>query len=271
MPEDYSIKLTGPGLEISRGLDQDMAFKVVAALMGKSVTAASERGWTVPRRADESESNDDEEITVGEFIGGLNVTNNAERIAAIALFTAEKQDERLVPKEDLPMWFQRSGEAPPRNLTRDLKTAIARKLVSEDHARAGYYFVTKTGTQVLRRSAGDSAPSSPRQRRRRAGKRVSESADSDDASNTKEKPSRRKASKSGTGPTQLILAMKSVGWFKTARTVQDIIAELSRRGAHHKRTDLTRLMQTLIRRGDLHRAKQKSPEGGRSVWMYSAA
>ena len=82
--------------------------------------------------------------------------------------------------------------------------------------------------------------------------------------------SRRGSTGTSKGPTARILALKESGWFKTPRTVQEILAELARKGGNYKRTDLTRLMITLVDRDDLVRSKQVEGEGDKKVWHYSA-
>ncbi|MDP9200534.1 MAG: hypothetical protein M3P26_01195 [Gemmatimonadota bacterium] len=235
-------------------------------------TSASPEGSLRLPRSGEHEANGtaDDSVTIGEFISDLNVKNNAERIAAIALFMDEQQDQRLVPKEDFPSWFQRSGEAPPKNLIRDLQTAVARRLVSEDHSKAGYYFVTKTGTDLLR-GTGGRAQSPARKRTSKRTTRKSSAGDDDDAGAPAQKRVRRNATATGKGLTGRILALKAAGWLDTPRTLQDILSELARRGGQYKRTDLTRLMITLVGREDLARSKKAGSKGDRKVWHYSAS
>ncbi len=165
MADAYALKLTGPGLEIARDLDQELAFRIVAVLMGKP-----------------SE-----------------------------------------PEENLS-----ESRIPPKPSTRKRARKYARP---------------------VSRPLDGGGPPEERSTR---------------------KAGRPRAGRSRKGPTQRILDMKTAGWFKGPKTLQEILAELSRRGSHHKRTDLTRLMQTLIRRGDLVREKVKSANGGREVWAYSA-
>lgn len=264
MLETFSVRVSGPGVEVTRDVDQTTAFQVLSVLMGISPTKRSMpvRGVT----PDSDEVTDTDDMTIGEFLSELNISNNAERIAGIALFQNERQGERLVAKEDLPSLFQRSGEAPPKNLTRDLRVAITRRLVSEDHAKAGHYFVTKSGTDLLRKS-GSQAPATVRPATRKRGR--SAQAPDDDAKSGK--GAVRPATKSGKGPYERVLDLKRNGWLDDPRNLQEIIAELTRRGAVYKRTDLTRQMMMLTDRGELTRVKKSPPEGGREVWHYTAS
>lgn len=81
--------------------------------------------------------------------------------------------------------------------------------------------------------------------------------------------SRRDATSTGDGPAARVRDLISTGWFKSPRTVRTILAELARRGAAYKRTDLTRLMINLVRAGELTRDHAK--EDGRAVWHYSSS
>lgn len=80
---------------------------------------------------------------------------------------------------------------------------------------------------------------------------------------------RRDATAKGRGPAVHLRDLIAGGWFSSPRTVQGILAELARRGAVYKRTDLTRLMINLVRSRELTR-DQVALEGGRNVWHYSA-
>lgn len=270
MPDAYTVKVSGPGLEMTQDVDQGLARRVVGVLMGWATGTTAERQRTEPKAGVENNVLGTD-VAIGEFISDLNITNNAERIAAIALYMSEQCGERLVAREVFPAWFQRSGEAPPKNFVRDLKTAVSRKLVSEDHSRAGYYFVTKTGIDRLRGSVHslDGAP------RTRDGQTRTQ-ADSATGDNDRDKSAagkrvRRSATSTGKGPSERILDLKAAGWFREPKTLQGVINELSRLGANYKRTDLTRQMQTLTQRGDLVRRRQTPSKGGRAVWHYSAA
>ena len=89
-------------------------------------------------------------MAIGEFLADLNIDNNADRIAAIALYLKEQLDQPLISRDELPSWFQRAGETIPKNLVRDLTTAIKQKVVAEDHTSAGHYYITGTGEKKLR-------------------------------------------------------------------------------------------------------------------------
>jgi hypothetical protein len=58
------------------------------------------------------------------------------------------------------------------------------------------------------------------------------------------------------------------GWFAQPRSANDVLAELRRRGAAYRPTDLTRQLLILSRSGELRRAKGYPPGGTREVWIY---
>jgi hypothetical protein len=269
MEHEYEVKLDGPGMQVAQKLSRDKALGVLAVLMGTTTPQGgfASGGSQIGREA----RPDDMSVTIGEFISELNVRNNAERLAAIALYLGDEGGQKLVPKDDFPRLFQQSGEVPPKNLTRDLQIAVARRLLGEDHSKAGYFFVTKTGRNLLR---GSATPSAVKTQKRGAGDQTGQepSGSSTDGSEAvPKKRARRNATTVGKGPTARILALKASGWLKAPRSLQEILEELSRRGGNYKRTDLTRLMITLVEREELVRSKKALVDGGRKVWYYSAA
>lgn len=273
MLETYTVTISGPGLEMAKDVNQAVAFKVVGVLMG--VAPAGQMDGQTERELEAEDPgadiDHDEELTIGEFLAKLKVSNNAERIAGIALYMNEVRGERLVAKESIPGLFQRAGEAPPKNVSRDLKAAVSKKLISEDHAKNGHYFVTTTGKNLL--GGTGSATKTPRRRRSRSARKpvkddpeLGLSTDEGEES----KRGRRSATAAGKGPYQRVLDLKNDGWLSEPRSLQDILAELGRRGAVYKRTDLTRQMMTLTQKGLLRREKRAADGSTREVWHYWA-
>jgi hypothetical protein len=70
-------------------------------------------------------------------------------------------------------------------------------------------------------------------------------------------------------PMMRIRALIREGWFVEPRSANDVLAELHRRGAAYRPTDLTRQLQILSRSGELRRAKGRPPGTARDVWIYT--
>ena len=48
--------------------------------------------------------------------------------------------------------FQRAGEVPPKNTSRDVNTAVKKRLIAEDAGNPGCYRITKTGEKSISRT-----------------------------------------------------------------------------------------------------------------------
>lgn len=78
----------------------------------------------------------------------------------------------------------------------------------------------------------------------------------------------RDATAAGFGPLERVRQLIGEGWFATPRSVRDIVSELASRGATYRGQDLTRQMQTLVRKRELTRSKAAQGGSGREVWHY---
>lgn len=252
----YSVRVTGPGLEMTKAVDQHVALRVLNVVFGGAQPSAS--GHVSPRDVPDPQA---PELTVGEFLSELTIRNNQDRIAGIALYLREYLGEDRVPRDDLLAWFERAGEPAPKNLNRDLSQAVRKKLVAEDHQRPGEFFVTSTGEDRVK---GTASPEKAAKQSRPPAKAVGEST----AQKEKKGRHKRNASASGKGPTEWIRTLVEDDFFSVPRASAEIVAELARRGAHYKDSDLTRQLQALIQDGELKRSKQPREESGREVWHY---
>lgn len=254
--QPYSVRVSGPGLEMTKSVDQHVALNVLNVVMGGTPSASA--GVTQVRGT--SGQGNGPKVTVGEFLASLTLKNNQDRIAGIALYLREYQDRDRVTRDELSSWFQRAGEAAPKNLNRDLRSAVKSKLVAEDHERAGEFFVTATGeSRVRQASARESTPTA----------RQSSPATTRSAAGSEQRArAKRNATASSQGPMQWMRTLVGAGYLSGHRSATEIVDELARRGAHYKTSDLTRQLQLLVQEGDLTRTKRASQGTKREVWHY---
>lgn len=243
----FKVLVQGPGMSIEREIGEGVLPRLLSLLIGDAAQEAASSGapGAVQREGGTS---------VGEFLSDLNISSNPERIAGIALFAREVLGRDRIQRDELPEWFQRAGQPAPKNLLRDLKTAVAQRLIAEDHTRAGEYLVTDTGTKTLRgqRSKTDAPLSATTSKRPHGAAAANKSvpAHSD-------------------GPTGKIQELIDEDWFTSPRTVADLLKELAARGTHYKSANVALQMQTMVKDKQLRRQK-KLPDGGkREVWHYS--
>lgn len=258
---DFVIKVVGPGIDVSQKVDGPTALNTLQMLWGPAdLPPAVPVGHQRARRSEGK-------VAVGEFLSGLHATNNPEKIAGIALYVRDHLGQDRVQKAEILDWFATAGEPAPRNLTRDLQNAITKRLIAEDHAKRGYYYVTQTGLDLIQEAANASATTRaadvPAARRTRGNR-----ARGTNSSSSLIK-GRARATGSSDGPMGQLVKLKADGFFKEPKTMQNILAELETRGIHYIDSYLTNPLQTLVRRQELRR-KKRVPEGGKKeVWHYS--
>lgn len=69
------------------------------------------------------------------------------------------------------------------------------------------------------------------------------------------------------GPKSQLITLVNDGFFKSLRSIPDIINELDKRNRHYKQTDLTRPLESLVHNRILRRDKKKI--GNKEIWHYS--
>lgn len=244
----FKVAISGPGISIEREVEEGVIPRLVAILVGGTSPAGSDSAASSAARESSSGT------TIAEFLADLNISGNAERIAGIALFLRDVLKRNRVRRDELAEWFQRAGEPAPRNLPRDIRSAVTQRLIAEDHARTGEYLVTETGVRALQGAKGPApARSAPKASKRRA--RSASTA--------------RPTEAAGDGPLAKIKELIGEAWFKTPRTVAELIEELASRGGHYKSSGLAFQMQQLTK-GKALRRKKHTPDGAnRPVWQYS--
>lgn len=151
----------------------------------------------------------------------------------------------------------------------------AGNLVDRVPEGGGYvYRIMKPGEDRLRSadSQTDNGPDDGSSRNRTLKSRRETKAESNPAEASTESDAKkrraRSATTSGIGPIERIRKLISDEWFSNPRTMNELLAELERRGASYKRTDLTRQMLMLVRAEELCRRKLVPPAGGKAVWHY---
>jgi hypothetical protein len=248
----FKVKVQGPGISIEREVAEMALARLLPLLLLPDSPMTPE---DLPSSSDQRTASN---ITIGEFLSDLNIRSNPERIAGIALFLREALDRETVARDELPAWFQRAGQPAPKNLIRDVKAAVAQRLIAEDHARGGEYLVTETGVRTLRGhretgvagTARRSLPGGPADRPSRGS-------------------SDKRATPTADGPTAKVQELVDDAWFASPRTVAELVKELAARGAHYQAPDLTYQMQQFVKAKKLRRKKEIPPGGKREVWHYS--
>jgi hypothetical protein len=142
--EDFALTLLGDGISIEKKVNKQVAMAVVAAVLsGGAATAPVERV-----QADDGPSAKPA-LSPREFLAECRASTNAEQITALGHYICEYEAKDNFSKDDIKEGFRRAHEAIPKNLPRDVSTAIKSGLVHEAPGKAGRYYVTNTGMQLV--------------------------------------------------------------------------------------------------------------------------
>jgi hypothetical protein len=140
--EEFSLKLEGNGVSIERMVNRSIAMAILAAVLGGSeATAAShtapEAAPTVPN------------ISPREFLAQTGATSNAEKLTALGQYLCEHEKAESFSRDDVRGAFRRAHEVIPKNLPRDFGTAVQSGWIHESPGKAGRFYVTRTGMQLV--------------------------------------------------------------------------------------------------------------------------
>jgi hypothetical protein len=140
-----NLKLDGQGISVEKEIDEEQLVEIMS-LIFSSNTVDSTNG----KKSKKEKKSETRLTSISEFISSVDVNKNSERIAAIVLYHADILDESSIEKEDIPSWFTKAGLSAPKNLPRDIKTAIKENLIAEVHDKKGVYYITNTGKDKLK-------------------------------------------------------------------------------------------------------------------------
>lgn len=140
----FKVEINGPGLNLAREVNEDVALSLITVVLGKH-----NKSRVIQSLDDADEDKDKVELSIGEYMSRVGASNNRERIAAILQYLSIYHNKNNVHKDVIPDWFQRAREPAPKNLSRDLNTAVSEKLIAEDFDNPDHYYITKTGRQKL--------------------------------------------------------------------------------------------------------------------------
>lgn len=142
---------------MTRDVQEEVALSILSIALGNKSgfvqterTAKTEDTSTGDEKSTPSSREATSDVSIGEFMADLKIDNNIDRITAVALYLKDELDRSRMEKDEINDWFQKAGHAAPKNLSRDINSAVKKRLIAEDNSNSGRYFVTATGEKALR-------------------------------------------------------------------------------------------------------------------------
>lgn len=146
--DKYSLHLTGGGIVIEKVVDKATA-RVIANLVLGGEAANAGLGAPSPEGSLIRKT----ELSLREFLNDVAPSTNKERITAIAQYLYEAKGKESFSTEDIKSSFRAAREQLPKNLSRDLTTALAYGWIDEAGDK-GRYHVTSTGAKAVQNRFG---------------------------------------------------------------------------------------------------------------------
>jgi hypothetical protein len=151
------ITVKGPGVSITRPVDEVTMSKVIALLFGAAPTGGSGRpgaggpgGATGSATGESGGSEWDDNLTLGEFIVETSPQTFPQKICAAGYYLTDVKGAASFSKDEVRAALADAREDMPANFTRDFNDAAAKSFVASKQGEAGRYIIPKTGrTAVL--------------------------------------------------------------------------------------------------------------------------
>lgn len=143
--DEFALKLMGEGISIDKKVNRQIAIAVFAAVFGGSAAAVQAEAVEADDRLRAKPA-----LSPREFLTESGASNNAEKITALGHYMCGYEKKENFSKVDIREGLRRAHEKVPKNLPRDVGTAIESGWIHEAHGKAGTYYVTNTGMQLVK-------------------------------------------------------------------------------------------------------------------------
>lgn len=170
---EFTIKVTGTGLELDRKISQELANKIVMFVLsgGKKDDDLVDDGDPKEPTAGTARNTSLGKLSLREYINTHNATKIPQQIVAIGFHCQTKAKSEVFTREALEKGFKEGKVPKPGNLPRDISTAIARGWIAEGD-EADQYYVTVTGESALAASFSKDVKAGGGKRRKKRRKKT---------------------------------------------------------------------------------------------------
>ncbi len=142
--EDFALKLVGEGISVEKKVSKQIAMAVLAAVASGGAAAAP-----VERVEADTQPRKNPAPSLREFLTESRASTNAKKITALGHYVCHYEGKESFSNNDIKEGFRRAREVIPKNLPRDIGAAIKAGLIEEAPGKAGRYYVTQKGMQLV--------------------------------------------------------------------------------------------------------------------------
>ena len=180
-PTIAEITVTGPGISITRPVGEATMSSIITLLFGAPVGPTGRGGGGGGGQGSRGQAGEtqqakwDEDLTLGEFISGIEATTFQQKICAAGYYLMNFQGRQSFNRDDVRTALANAHEDMPGNFARDFNGAASSHLIAAKQGEPGQFIIPRTG-----RTAVDSHfQDVPKRRARKTTKKSSSSSNGD--------------------------------------------------------------------------------------------
>lgn len=140
--EKFTIKITGPGVELERQIDAAQVSAVLQIALGAAAGPLS------PPRTPGVLPGVLPGESLREFFNRVRPKRNPDKITAIGVYLSDVKGQATFKPDEIKASFQQAGERIPGNFPRDFRWAVRNGWIAESPESPGTYYVTSTGNDA---------------------------------------------------------------------------------------------------------------------------
>lgn len=144
----YKLSLEGAGMTLKRGVPEQVALDIIAAVMGGSAAAGPARRSSARDSAGRVDRGGAAQ-SLREHLNEIEAKRNVDKILGIAVYLANSRGSDEFTPEAVKREFRNAGEPTPANFSRDFRAAVSAGWVAEATDEPGTYYVTTTGRDAI--------------------------------------------------------------------------------------------------------------------------
>ena len=150
--DQYSVKVSGPGLSADQMVGKDVALEIISAMLGGRAPVLDSKE---AREADGSNKDSalGKPISIREYLIESKAKTNKEKIVVIGNYLCTHDKKEDFSMEDMRNGFRSAREALPKNISRDFGKVCEEGWAHEAGTK-GKFYITITGLNVIERKFG---------------------------------------------------------------------------------------------------------------------
>jgi hypothetical protein len=159
------VTVKGAGLSAEKNVDVSTAMTVMQVIFG--ATPLPPRGLDSGPIAQGTRGASSQRLSIREYVEEVAGKTIPAKIAAIARYIRDHEQQSDFSREDIKSRFRSAGEIMPANFPRDFQKALQAGWIAEDPQSKGRFYVTRRGDEAMQQRFEGASPISTRTRRRR--------------------------------------------------------------------------------------------------------